>query len=276
MAMHPRDIIDRIASLDEATVAEPTTEPTEAPPTEIPTERPSRRPSRSPWTMPPDMEPGQEPRPKAEDEAAEIEGWLEATEQPIRDWDWDGNELRLALDDGTTEVYTRGQLEEIGVFGGQMAFAESEEPDNDQGLPPMPDDDQAINDFATGEGEAMVAAGEDEPKMDADGTLDMILGRTPTPAEPAAGGEGTIEVIQIDGSQAGEIMGAVSDLVKAIIGTVGGSEEGGDEGEDKKGKKKEKDSEGEKGKSKKEKKSKDKKEDKSEDKDDDKKDDDKE
>ena len=111
MQLHPRDIIDRIASLDEATVAEPTVEPTEAPPTERPTERPTRRPSRSPWTMPPDMEPGQEPRPKAEDESAEIENWLEATEQPIRDWDWDGNELRLALDDGTTEVYSRGQLE---------------------------------------------------------------------------------------------------------------------------------------------------------------------
>lgn len=270
--MHPRDIIERIAALDEATVAEPTVEPTEAPPTERPTERPSRRPSRSPWTMPPDMEPGHEPRPKAEDQSEQIESWLQATQQPVRDWDWDGNELRLALEDGTTEVYTAGQLQEIGIFDGQTAFAESEE-----GLPFSPDSEflDGGGEEPCGEGEAMVAMGADEPKEsdDSHGTLDMILGRTPTPAAEI-GGEEAVQVVQIDGDHAEDVIDAVSDLVKAIIGAASGSEEGeepkdDDSGADKKPKDKKEDS----GKSKKEKKSKDKTEDKDEDKKDDEKDD---
>jgi hypothetical protein len=130
--MKAHEIIDRLASLDEQT----TTEEPAVDPGILPAERPTEpdrpatpRRSNDPYELPPDFEPGQMPRPKAEDESGDIQGWLEATQQPIQDWDWDGQELRLMMDDGSTEVYSRQQLEEIGVFSGEMAFAmgESEE-----------------------------------------------------------------------------------------------------------------------------------------------------
>jgi hypothetical protein len=207
--MNARDIIDRLATLDEATVAEPEVEPDVMPaePSAPPApSRPRREPAPDPWSVPPDFEPDQMPRPKAEDETESIESWLEATQQPIRDWEWDGQELRLLLDDGSTESYTRQQLDEIGVFG-QMAFAESEEPPTELALDDRP------------------PSGPDE---DATGTLDAILGRN---GECGCEG-GAEEMISVEGEAAEKLTQGISDVVAGILGIVAqvAGEEGGEEG----------------------------------------------
>jgi len=136
--------------------------------------------------------------------------------------------LRLLLDDGTTEIYSRQQLDQVGIFDGEMAFAESEESSSEcpcsQGVP------------------------EEKPLS----VLDQILGRSPcdssTPDELSAGPE----VINIEGENAEKLNTAISDIVNAIMGIVGGEtapEEKSEEDQEakkptkssKKGKKKEKD-----------------------------------
>jgi len=132
-------VVDRLAALDEAgglagpPVEEPPVEapPVEAPPVEAPPVEPDIDPN-NPWAVPPDLAPEELPGTKAEDEDQAIESWLTATEQPARDWEWDGQRLRLLLNDGSTEVYSREQLEEIGVFG-----AEIEEPPVEPPTPPV-------------------------------------------------------------------------------------------------------------------------------------------
>jgi hypothetical protein len=201
--MKAYEIIDRLAALDEqAPVEEPQVEPAVTP-DEPATEPAEPGPGRSPdpYELPPDFEPGGLPHPKAEqDDTAVISAWLEATQQPIQDWEWDGNELRLLLDDGSREVYTREQLEEIGVFGGELAFAESEET---AAVEPPTDED------------------EDEPVAppgEAAGVLDQILGRVPSGS--ASVGEIEPEVIHIEGEEAEKLTQAVSDVVQAILGIV--------------------------------------------------------
>lgn len=217
--MKAYQLIDRLASLDEAApVEEPIVEPTEAPPAERP-RTPSRRPSRDPFELPPDFEPGQMPRPKANDESEQIGNWLKATQQPIQDWEWDGHELRMLMDDGTTEVYSRGQLEEAGVFAGETAFAESlEDEGGAEGESLYPD--PVGPDMETVD--AAIAA-EEVPNDEAAGTLDFILGRNsggcecgaPAPEAAAA------EIVPVEGEKAEELVQAVGDLVGAIIGLVG-------------------------------------------------------
>jgi hypothetical protein len=225
--MKAHQIIDRLARLDEAPVEEPQIEPdvapTEAPPAPS---RPSTRPSSDPYELPPDFDPGQMPRPKAEDdEAAAINDWLEATQQPITDWDWDGTELRLLMQDGTTEVYTREQLDEIGIFSGEMAFAESQ-----SGL--FEDCGECPEDLT---GEEFAAAGPvDAPSGEATGVLDQILGRTPC-AAPSATTQ--TQTIQVDGEKAEELANAVTDVVQAIIGIVGGDTDSEDSSSDTKSEK---------------------------------------
>lgn len=221
--MNAHELIDRLAALDEAAapVEEPVTEPGIEEPQIEPDAPPAPRRGGSPYELPPDFEPGQMPRPKAESEA--IDKWLQATQQPIQDWEWDGQHLRLLMDDGSTEVYSRRQLEQTGVFDqGELAFAESKHPigeaeddeknepvtDNTEGLPPMPDDDQEINDVAAGEASPAEAAG----------TLDMILGRTAVSAGPPLPSEP--EVINIEGDKAEQLAQAVGDVVQAILGIV--------------------------------------------------------
>lgn len=218
--MKAYQLIDRLASLDEAApVEEPIVEPTEAPPTERP-RTPSRRPSRDPFELPPDFEPGQMPRPKANDESEQIGAWLQATQQPIQDWEWDGHELRMLMDDGTTEVYSRQQLEEAGVFVGETAFAEGlegEEGEEGDSLYPDPEgpDMETVD--------AAISA-EEVPQENASGTLDMILGRTPTCGCDQGGempGEMGMSAVAVEGDKAEELVQAVGDLVGAIIGLVG-------------------------------------------------------
>jgi hypothetical protein len=214
--MHASEIISRL--LGEATTVEPEVEPSVAPPETSPP--PARRsapaPTRDPWSVPPDWEPGPMPRPRAEDESGAIESWLQATQQPIEDWEWDGENLRLLLDDGSTEAYSRAQLDEIGIFG-QQSFAESEEP-------------SFVTDQGQGTG-AMLSPMELSPELsqhleidgpgeeDATGTIDALLGRTSGGNEPA-GSLGQEEVIQVEGEPAEQLTQAVSDVVSAILGVV--------------------------------------------------------
>jgi hypothetical protein len=259
--MNVRDLIDKLASMDEATIAEPEVDPDVAPPAERPAAPPARpqpRPRPNPYSVPPDFEPDQMPRPKAQDESSSIEEWLEATQQPIQDWEWNGQELNLLMDDGSTETYTRQQLDEIGVFG-QSAFAEAvedpqtvEDPPEDFGSNGMEFDPAAVEQAAEGHGLDMPGEqGDLDPELakhldiddegDAEGTLDTILGRTGgEEGESGLGDEA--EVIQVSGEAGSELTQAVSDVVSAILGAVGqaltgeapkGGEEGGDEGEDK-------------------------------------------
>lgn len=229
--MNARDIIDRLAALDEATVAEPEVEPdvTPAEPQAPPApSRPRREPAPDPWSVPPDFEPGQMPHPKSEDDTESIQNWLEATQQPIQDWEWDGENLNLLMDDGSTETYTRQQLDEIGVFG--MAFAESKEDDehgdeSETGAPTGLDGDFEVPD---GLEQSLEAGG--EPAENANGTLDAILGRTP--AEAAPGGERETMVAHVEGEAAAELTQAVSGVVSAILGVVDQALGGeGEEGE---------------------------------------------
>ncbi len=270
--MNVRDLIDKLASMDEATIAEPEVDPDVAPPAERPAappapSRPQTRPRPNPYSVPPDFEPGQMPRPKAQDESSSIEEWLEATQQPIQDWEWNGQELNLLMDDGSTETYTRQQLDEIGVFG-QTAFAEAvedpqtvEDPPEDFGSTGMEFNPASVEQAAEGHGLDMPGEeGELDPELakhldiddeggGAEGTLDTILGRS------GGGGAGLgdeAEVIQVSGEAGNELTQAVSDVVSAILGAVGqaltgeapeGSEEGEEsedegKGEDKKPKKK--------------------------------------
>lgn len=266
--MNVRDLIDKLASMDEATIAEPEVDPDVAPPTERPSAppAPSRtqpRPRPNPYSVPPDFEPGQMPRPKAEDESSSIEQWLDATQQPIQDWEWNGEELNLLMDDGSTETYTRQQLDEIGVFG-QMAFGEAvedpqtvEDPPENFGGNGMDFNPGSVEQAAEGHGMGLDADGvehgtganldniELDPELakhlDIDdeggsaGTLDTILGRT-------GGDEGGLgddaEVVHVEGEAATELTQAVSDVVSAILGAVGQAltgeapeEGGGEEGE---------------------------------------------
>ena len=222
------EIIDRLARLDEAPVEEPVVEP-EVTPEEPITDPgdPGRREAPNPFELPPDFEPGGLPHPKAQSEEIEaIRGWLEATQQPVQDWEWDGHELRLLMDDGTTELYNRQQLDQIGIFDDQLAFAESEEPDNPKGLPNMPADDQALNDFVTENPDATVGdvererPGEQAAGAEAAGVLDQILGRTPCGSASVGEIAPEGEVVHIEGEAAEELTNAVSDVVQAILGVV--------------------------------------------------------
>lgn len=127
MASRAQQIIEELAALIEAPVEEPVVEPEIDVPTERPSAPPPQRERRpAPWRIPPDMEPDTFPRPKAEDqEAHQIERWLQVTQQPLDDWEWDGQTLTLMLRDGNVETYDRRQLEEIGILS--QAFAESKE-----------------------------------------------------------------------------------------------------------------------------------------------------
>ena len=42
-----------------------------------------------------------------------IERWLHGTTEPFEDWDWDGRELTLFLNDQPIEKYTRETLAEV-------------------------------------------------------------------------------------------------------------------------------------------------------------------
>jgi hypothetical protein len=168
--------------------------------------------------VPPDWEPGTFPRPKAEDESEAIESWLEATQQPIQDWEWDGSNLRLLLDDGSVETYTREQLDEIGVFG-QMAFAEGIQEDDDHKGDEKGEEDEEDREDKEGEesrsgegpGESGFSFdGEAGPAEPVDSTISGILGNE--------SGEGEIEVIQ--GEPANQLTQAVDNLVQAILGVV--------------------------------------------------------
>lgn len=287
--MRAHQIIDRLARLDEAPVEEPVVEPDVVPqePGVEPGE-PGPRHAPDPYELPPDFEPGGLPHPKAESEEVEaIRGWLEATQQPVQDWEWDGHELRMLMDDGTTEVYSRQQLDPLGIFDGEMAFAESEESDNLKGPTDMPFDDQSINDLADDgapdEGFPPGGPADEHPGDEAAGVLDQILGRTPCGSAPVGDIAPEGEVIHIEGDQAEKLTNAVSDVVQAILGIVSGGEVSGEESDKPSDKASDKDKSEDKSKDKKSDKSKsdkDKDEDKSEDKkgakDDDKEDDKKE
>ncbi len=171
------------------------------------------------------------PRPKSGDETESIQSWLEATQQPIQDWEWNGQELSLLMDDGSTETYTRQQLDEIGVFG-EMGFAESLEDENF--------DPQAVEAAAEGQDEPMgppEPSSELDPEMaqhlemdDAGGTLDTILGRNDVgvgaggePGEPeVTSASVVIEVPPEDAAQ------TVSDIISAILGVEPAHKEGGE------------------------------------------------
>lgn len=259
--MKPHILIDRLAALDEAEIAEPEVAPGVDEPATEPQRAPSRAPRRDPFELPPDFEePDKLPHPKSEgDESESIRAWLEATQQPIQDWDWDGTKLSLMLDDGSTEIYDRRQLEELGIFdtGQEMAFAESryftmeevraagenfmkENPNlvgPDGGTGAMLDNEPDLGElgrFLDDENAPESMSGEDLSQAepigdDATGTLDMILGRTPCSGASVAAGP---EVIELDGDAAEEIGTAVGDLVGAILGVVGGKG-GGNEPEKK-------------------------------------------
>ncbi len=223
--MQVHHLIDRLARLDEeAPVEEPAVEPGVAP--EEPTVEPSdpgRRPSRDPYELPPDFEPGGLPHPKAEAESEAIRGWLEATQQPTQDWEWDGHELRMLLDDGTTEVYGRSQLDQLGIFSGEMAFAESEQTDNPKG-PDMFSDDQAETETETDLVPAENGPAGEHPGNEAAGVLDQILGRSPCGSAPVGEIAPEPEVIHIEGEAAEKLTAAVSNVVQAILGVVASGE----------------------------------------------------
>jgi hypothetical protein len=241
--MKAHEIIDRLASLDEqAPVEEPQVEPDvlpEEPAVEPREPAPRRGPRRDPYTVPPDFEPGQMPRPKAQDEGsddmASIQSWLEATQQPIQDWEWDGSELRLLMDDGSTEVYTRPQLEQTGVFSGEMAMAESRHftqedveaaanaaLEHDDGEAPGPGPfgppaEEVVVDGPPPDVEEFVS---EAPPDEAAGVLDQLLGRASSAPASPEDGAGEAEVIHVEGDEAEELTAAVSDVVNAILGIV--------------------------------------------------------
>lgn len=233
--MNAREIIDKLARLDEQSpveepVVEPGVEPAE-PDFPEPTE-PTRRPGRrsNPYEMPPDFDPAVMPRPKAEeiDDVEAIESWLEATQQPIDDWDYDGNELRLHMLDGTVEVYSRGQLEQAGVFADESALAMAESmAEDDFGETPEPiEGEEVVVDGPPEDVEAFLSNADHD---EAAGVLDQLLGRSCPNNEPAEDIEGEETVIHVDGEEAEELGQAVTDVVQAIIGIVKGAE--GEEGE---------------------------------------------
>lgn len=213
--MNAREIIERLAALDEAPVAEPETAPDIAEPEVEPSappapSRPSREPSPDPWTVPPDYEPGEFPHPKAGDDTEAIQSWLDATQQPIQDWEWDGQMLKLLMLDGSVESYTREQLDEIGVLG-QMAFAEGLEDFKGES-----DDDEP-----KGEADDAEPKGEDDdapecPSEGADGPPggEDIIGGILGTAAPGP----DVEVVQ--GGPAEKLTQAVDDVVQAILGVV--------------------------------------------------------
>ena len=246
--MNAREIIERIDRLNEAPVEEPEIDPGIAEPDVEPSAppapsrpRPGREPRPGPFTVPPDYTPGTFPHPKSGDDGEEIEAWLEATQQPVQDWEWDGENLRLLLDDGTIETYTRQQLDEIGVFG-SMAFAEALE------IPPFggaksgyfntDEVEQAGNDFlaAGGEGGLEDMGGEAEPSEGEFGDLGGpgepgLAGEEGEPDDTILqgilGGASTAEPIEVTGEPAEQLGQAVSDVVAAILGIIqqtGGSE----------------------------------------------------
>jgi hypothetical protein len=214
--------------MDEALPAEPEVDPDVMPaePSAPPApSRPAPRRRPDPFTVPPDFEPGQMPRPKAEDETGSIEAWLEATQQPITDWEWNGEELRLLMQDGSTETYTRQQLDEIGVLG-QMSFAEAvEDPQEVQPPPENMGEEPSMPDFDGDDGLDMdpeLAQHLEIGDEDGAGTLDTILGRNCAGGAPEGGREGEAEVvINLDPEASQELTQAVSDVVAAILGTVG-------------------------------------------------------
>jgi hypothetical protein len=219
--MKAHQIIDCLARLDEAApVEEPVVEPDVKPDVEpaepvVPTRRPERRPS--PFEYPPDWEPGHAPNPKADTlEAQQVKEWLEMTEQPVEDWDWDGSQLRLRLENGSTEVYSRNQLNQAGVFS---AFSESEEEIEIENEEPL-----AIEEIS-----ACPCAEPDK----AAGTLDMILGRTECPSHSEPGPT----VIELDGKQSTKLMTAIDDVISAILGATSERPEKEPKKEKKKGKK---------------------------------------
>jgi hypothetical protein len=167
--------------------------------------------------VPPDYEPGTFPRPKAEDESESIESWLEVTQQPIRDWEWDGNHLRLIMLDGSVETYTRDQLSEFGVFdsGESQAFAESQDDDDDDAGQAEAEEDDTEDE----EGAAESPFGDEGESLDS----------CPCPAGAPSGPDSTIQSILggedtqvITGEPAERLASAVSDVVSAIIGLVTG------------------------------------------------------
>jgi hypothetical protein len=248
--MNAHEIIDRLARMDEA-FEQPTVEPGTIP--EEPTTQPDFEPgpdrSPGPYELPPDFDPDAMPHPKAGDdnESETIRNWLEVTQQPVKDWDWDGEKLQMMLDDGSIETYSRQELDQAGVFGGEMAFAESTEDEDEDDAD---DDEGDKNDF----GPENCPTCPDEPSGDeATGVLDQILGRCPCASEPSLtlgcgpgcdssaefGGEGApgSEVIEIEGTEAEKLNTAITDVVSAILGIVGGKSVTGEappEGEEEK------------------------------------------
>ena len=166
------------------------------------------------------------PKPKAEDDSdtEAIEQWLAVTQQPMADWDWNGQELRLQMTDGSTETYTRQQLEQAGVFG-EMSFAESQEDDKD--------DDEGKNE---GDGSEGAFGGDDEgegSKEEGEDKLITLDGGTMTPGETCSSGQdmtirGILGVTPGEGGDAGaepeapaeRLAHALDDVVSAILGVV--------------------------------------------------------
>lgn len=225
--MNAREIIERLAALSEAPVAEPETAPDIAEPEVEPSappapSRPSREPSPDPWTVPPDYEPGEFPHPKAGDDTEAIQSWLDATQQPIQDWEWDGQMLRLLMLDGSVESYTREQLDEIGVLG-QMAFAEGVEDfkgESDDDEPKGEADDAEPSGEADDAPECPAEGADGPPDVDLGGEdiIGSILG-TATPGPD-------VELVQDE--PAAKLAQAVDDVVQAILGVVSqGAEVGG-------------------------------------------------
>lgn len=233
--MNARQIIDRLAALDEASpapdIAEPEVDPGIAPPQREPDRDPGVDPN-DPWGVPPDFDPETFPPGKAEDDEGAIESWLQTTQQPVRDWQWDGQVLKLLLNDGTVESYSREQLDAAGVFG-EMSFAESvqeaeDEEKEDEGEEKEEEESAEGEDDKPEEGheepdgdEAPPFGGENEDGPELLGGGDDVQG--------ILGNEGG-EAIEVQGPPAEQLAQALGDVVQAILGIVQQQQTGGLEG----------------------------------------------
>jgi hypothetical protein len=178
-----------------------------------------------------------------DDDMVAIRDWLSATQQPMKDWEWDGENLRVLLDDGSVETYDRQQLDKAGVFGGSdaMAFAESKEEAEDEA-----EEEAEIESSLDNEEEETEEEEEEETEReekfaikDQDEGDEFSVTSGPSsfePSDPVSGPEGCsgldatmCGIMGVEGSPeeapeadpAEKLTQAISDMAQAIMGLVG-------------------------------------------------------
>ena len=242
-SVNARDIIERLAQLDESPGVETAPTPTTLPNLPKPTTRPGTTPAPRPNPRPhrphdPYENPKVDAPPKARnnDEITAISEWLAVTEQPMQDWEWDGSNLRILMKDGSVETYDRAQLEDAGVFA--SSFSESVEDDEEN----ESDEENKIEDELDSEDDESEEEQEEETSIrDQEPGEEFEVTPGPSNIVPLTPGTGANACSGLDATMCGilgmdattgiegedpspeqKLSQAVSDMAQAIIGIVGG------------------------------------------------------